>query len=83
MKRKNINSKEGVIGYKRGLDSVAIVVHWVMAFVTSISIYIMNSITFFLDRDTFTILRYFACTKSCGSYSKNIMYIVLLGVRSF
>ena len=45
-----------MIGYKRGLNSVAIVVYWVMAFVTSISIYIMSSITFFLDRDT--ILRY-------------------------
>ena len=34
MKRKNINSKEGVIGYKRGFDSVAIVLYWVMTFVT-------------------------------------------------
>ena len=34
MKRKNINSKEGVIGYKRGIDSVAIVLYWVMTFVT-------------------------------------------------
>ena len=42
MKRKNINCKEGVIGYKRGFDSVAIIVYWVMAFVTSISVCIMN-----------------------------------------
>ena len=34
MKRKNINSKEGVIGYERGFDSVAIVLYWVMASVT-------------------------------------------------
>ena len=50
MKRKNINSKEGVIGYKRGFDSVAIIVYWVMAFVTSISVCIMNFKIIFVAR---------------------------------